>query len=100
MRTTPAVRTAALLAVALTLAERSGWRMLTHDAVATAAGVSRGLVIARLGTKTEMLRSVMRVAVRERCVRVVAEGLALGSAAALKADAQLRNAAADAVRSA
>jgi AcrR family transcriptional regulator len=97
-RTPPDVRTDSLLTVALSLAARHGWRTLTHDAVADAAGVSRGLVVARLGTKTDMLRSVMRAAVRDRCARVVAEGLALRHPAALRADAELRNAAAEAVR--
>jgi hypothetical protein len=67
---------------------------------AQAAGVSNGLVVARLGTKTELLRSVMRAAVRDSVVAVVAEGLAVGDKHARKADAALRDLAAAWVRAA
>ena len=95
-----AVRTAQLLAVAVRLAAASGWRNLTHASVAQAAGVSNGLVVARLGTKTEMLRSVMRAAVRDSVVAVVAEGLAVGDKHAKRAGAELRELAAQWVRGA
>lgn len=100
MRTDPNVRTAELLDVALRQAAATGWKTLTHDAVATAAGVSRALVVLRLGTKDQMLRSVMRAAVRERSVRVVAEGLAARDRHAMRADQGLRELAAEWVRSA
>ena len=93
-------RTNDLLNVALDLAQRSGWRNLTHAAVAQAAGVSNGLVVARLGTKTEMLRDVMRRAVNRGVVPVVAEGLAVGDRHARRAGEALRAAAAEHVRSA
>lgn len=87
-------RTAELLAVALRLAAADGFRTLTRDAIALAAGVSPGLVSARLGTMDQMRRSVMRQAVTQRCVPVVAQGLAVRDRQALKADEQLRAAAA------
>jgi len=99
-RCDPNDRHAELLAVALRLAAADGWKTLTHNAVATAAGVSQGLVVARLGTKQQMLRDVMRAAVRERVVRVVAEGLAAGDRQAKRADAGLRALAGEWVRSA
>jgi AcrR family transcriptional regulator len=86
----PAVRTAELIVVALRVAGATGWRTLTHAAVAQAAGVSQGLVVARLGTKAEMLRSVMRAAVRDGVVPVVAEGLAAGDTHARRADRELK----------
>lgn len=89
-RTEPSVRAEQLLDVALKLAAANGWRTLTHAAVASAAGVSQGLVVARLGTKAQMLRDVMRAAVRTRTVAVVAEGLALQDRQACKADEGLR----------
>lgn len=100
MRLDPKVRTEQLLDVALTLAATHGWRGLTHDLIAQAAGVSRGLVVARLGTMEQVRRSVMRAAVARRSVRVVAEGLAAGDRHACKADAALRQAAAELVRQA
>ena len=83
-------RTAALLAAALTLSARTGWRALTRDAVAGAAGVSPALISARLGTMDALRRSVMRAAVRARVVSVVSEGLLARHPAALRADAALR----------
>lgn len=86
----PDLRTAALLDIALGLAAADGWRALTRDAIARAAGVSTGLVSARLGTMDSLRRSVMRLAVQRRVVSVVAEGLVSRHPAALKADAGLR----------
>lgn len=96
----PDVRTNELLDAALALAERTGWRGLTHTAVAQAAGVSPALVVLRLGTKTELLRDVMRRAVNRGVVPVVAEGLAVGDRQARRASEALREAAAQHVRSA
>lgn len=93
-RHAPADRSRELLAAALKLAARTGWRTMTREAVAEAAGVSPGLVSARLGTMDALRRSVMRQAVRERCVPVVAEGLVAGDKHARKADGALRAAAA------
>lgn len=93
-------RTESLIATAVRLAAERGWRTLTHSDVAQAAGVSQGLVVARLGTKTEMLRSVMRAAVRDGVVAVVAEGLAVGDKHARRADSALRDRAAQHVRAA
>ena len=99
-RLTPKDRTNELLDTALDLAVKHGWRALTHASVAQAAGVSQGLVVARLGTKTELLRDVMRRAVNRGVVAVVAEGLAVGDRQAKRAGAALREAAAQHVRGA
>lgn len=97
-RLTPSDRTNDLLDTALQLAVDHGWRNLTHHAVAVAAHVSNGLVVARLGTKQEMLRAVMRRAVNRGVVPVVAEGLAVGDKHARRAGETLRAAAAEHVR--
>ena len=65
-----------------------------------AASVSNGLVVARLGTKQEMLRAVMRRAVLRGVVPVVAEGLAVGDKHECRAGDALRALAAEHVRSA
>lgn len=83
-------RAASLLAAAVSLAHRKGWHSLTHESVATAAGVSPSLVKVRLGTIGALRRAVMREAVKQRRVRVVAQGLAAGDRAARAADAALR----------
>lgn len=86
----PSVRTDQLLDVALRVAAADGLRTLTRDELAHAAGVSPGLISARLGTMDAMRRSVMRAAVTRRCVPVVAEGLAMRDKHAMRADAALR----------
>lgn len=89
-RSDPADRTRELLGVALHLAAAHGWRSLTRESIALAAGVSPGLVSARLGTMEALRRSVMRAAVRERVVAVVAEGLCARDRQAMRADETLR----------
>lgn len=86
----PKVRTEQLLDVALSLAATEGFGTLTRDGIARAAGVSGGLVTQRLGTMEQMRRSVMRRAVAQRVVRVVAEGLVAGDKHAQRADDALR----------
>ena len=97
---TPKQRTHQLLAVALDIAVTTGWAGLTHAGVAAQAGTSKGLVVARLGTMTDMRRSVMRAAVAQRVVAVVAEGLAAGDRHARRADEALRAACGERVRTA
>lgn len=97
---TPAERTHHLIAAGLAAAAATGWRTLTREQIAARAGVSPALVSARLGTADSIRRAVMRAAVRERCVPVVAQGLAARHPAALKADESLRAAAAEWVRAA
>jgi AcrR family transcriptional regulator len=99
VRTSPAARTAELLEVALRLAAAQGWNAITRDDIALAAGVSPGLVSARLGTMDAMRRSVMRAAVTRGLVAIVAQGLAVRDRHALRASDELRAAAAAYVRS-
>lgn len=90
MKPTTKERAAALLQAALDLAARQGWHSLTHESIATVAGVSPSLVKVRLGTIADVRRAVMRAAVKQRCVRVVAQGLAVNDRAARAADYLLR----------
>lgn len=90
MKPTAKERAAALLQAALDLAARKGWHSLTHESIATAAGVSPSLVKLRLGPIGALRRAVMREAVARRRVRVVAQGLAAGDRTARTADAALR----------
>ena len=96
----PTVRTEQLLDLALRHAAAVGFRSMTRDSLALAAGVSPALISMRLGTMDAMRRSVMRAAVTRRCVAVVAEGLAIRDKHALRADEALREACAAWVRQA
>lgn len=89
-RLDPKTRTKQLLDVAINLAAANGLQSLTRDAIASAAGVSAGLVSVHLGTMESLRRSVMRAAVKRRVVRIVAEGLVARDPHAMKADAELK----------
>jgi hypothetical protein len=91
-------RAAGLLAAALDLAEKHGVHSLTHEAVGLAADASASLVKVRLGTIGAVRSAVMREAVKQRRVRIVAEGLVARNRYARKADEALRNECAEWVR--
>lgn len=94
-RLDPAIRRAALLDVAVDVASTRGWRTLTRECIAVAAGVSPALVSARLGTMDQLRRAVMRAAVRREIASIVAEGLVAGDPHARRAPDALKRAAAD-----
>ena len=87
-------RRAELLKAALELAESQGVDKVTQAEVARRVGVTHALVIHYFGTVTQLRRDVMRAAVKQRIVPIVARGIALGDAHALKADEALRTLAA------
>lgn len=95
-RQDPAVRTEQLLAAALRVAASTGWRQMTREGIAEAAGVSPALVSVRLGTMDALRRSVMRAAIKQRVLPIVAEGLVARDRHALAADDELRRAAMEA----
>lgn len=90
MRLPKAERRAELLDAALHIAERIGADKVTHDHVAQHAEVTRTLVIHYFGTAPQLRRDIMRAAVKRRIVPIVARGIALRDAHALKADDALR----------
>lgn len=83
-----------ILTAALAVATSAGYLRTTRDAVAAAAGCSPALVSFHLGTLPQMQRAIMGEALRTRCLRVIAQGLAHGDRRALNAPAELREAAA------
>lgn len=93
-RLDPTERKEQILAAAVRLALATSCRDLTRDAVAFEAGVSCGLVNTYFPRVAELREEVMRVAVRERHVGIVAQGLAEGSEIARSAPAALRSEAA------
>lgn len=93
-RLPPSDRKAALLACALGLATKGHYAQVTRAAIATAAGVSPGLVSTYLGTMDNMRRLVMRHAVTTRNLVVVGQGLSAGDRHARRAPGDLRAAAA------
>jgi len=90
MSTSAQETTVRLLDVAVDLAERIGFDNLTRDGIARAAGVSLSLPTQRLGNKAEMMRNIMRRAIKREVLAVVAQGLASGDKTARKAPEALK----------
>ena len=89
-RMQPDKRTAESLAAAVKLAKRNGFAKLTRDGVAEAAKVSTGLVSTHFGSVEKLRDEVMRAAVRDEILSIVAEGIANGNRIARRAPAPLR----------
>lgn len=88
-RLDPKDRKEQLLQIALKVAEKSPGHY-TFQQIATAANVTVPLVINYLGTKTQMQRLIMRTAVKQGVVPLVAHGLLTGDPHARKAPPELR----------
>jgi len=89
-RLEPKERKAQILAAAVTLAKRDGYKCVTRDAVADHVGISMGLVSRYFGTMPQLRRDIMRFAVREEIPEIVAQGLVARDPHAQKAPDDLR----------
>ena len=93
-RLKPETRRDQILSAALILAEAQHYADITRDDIAHKAGVSMGLVTHHFGSMVQLRRALMRFAVQQECVPVVAQGLASRDAHALKAPDALKERAA------
>lgn len=66
-----------------------GWAKLTREAVAREAGCTDGLVSKYYGTMITFRRSIMRAAINQENLQVLAQGVAAGDPYAKKADPAL-----------
>lgn len=89
-RLKPEDRKADILTVALRLAERDGYRNMTRDNIALAAGVSMGLINHHFGTMTKLKRTIMRAAIEKEILPIIAEGVVLKDKTALKVPDELK----------
>lgn len=89
-RKAPSERKAEILQAALHCAAKHGFTTFTREHVANAAGVSPASVNVYFHTMANLRRDVMRAAVRDRVLGVVAQGLVMRDRHALKAPADLR----------
>lgn len=95
-RMSPAARKDDILAAAIKLAEGGqNYQRLTRDHIASAAGVAPALVSAYFGTMPNLRRDIMRAAVRDGSLRIIAQGLAAGDTQAKKAAPAIRAKAAE-----
>jgi AcrR family transcriptional regulator len=89
-RLKPEDRKQEILEAAVRLARVDGYSNITRDNIATAAGVSMGLVNHHYGTINQLKRAVMRAAISREILSIIAEGIVLKDKVALKVSEELR----------
>lgn len=94
-RLPPNERREAILGAAVELARRDGYQKITRDAIAEHADVSMGLVTRYFSTMPQLRRDVMRYAVQNSIVEIVAQGMGTQDPHAMKADPVLKQRAID-----
>lgn len=85
-----AEREAQILAAAIVVAERHGYHRFTLQQVADEAKVDKTLPIHYFGTMVQLRRKVMRAAIKQQVLAVIAQGITLRDPHAQKAPAELR----------
>lgn len=83
-----------IMAAALRVATDVGYNRITRDDIALAAGCSPALISEIFGTMVCLRRAMVRAAVANHVLPVVAQALALRDPHALRAPAELRELAA------
>ena len=89
-RMKPAARKRDILVAAATIAEAKGYAHVTRDEIAQAVGVTGPAVQHHFKTMKQLRSDLMRHAVKNRVLVVVAQGLVAGDPHALRADEALR----------
>lgn len=84
-------RRSEILHAALTVAGQKGYQAFTKADVAEYANCSTSLVGHYFSTMTKLRRAVMRSAIHNRVNNIIAQGVALQDATALKASPELIN---------
>lgn len=90
-RMTPTDRKAAILDAAVAAAKKHGFANLRLVHIAEHAECSNALVVSHYGTMAQMRRAVMRAAVKQEILAIIAEGLATHDPVARKASSELQN---------
>ena len=93
-RANPALRSDTILDAAMMVARGTCYTKVTRTQVAEKAGVSMGLVSNYFGTMTQLKTAIMRRAVKQGDLVIIAQGLASKDAHACKASDELKAAAA------
>jgi len=88
-----AQRRESILEAAVKLSAESNYTHITRQEIGDEAGVAPTLVTHYFGTMPALRRDIMRYAVRNECLTVIAQGLAGRDAHALKASPGLQTAA-------
>lgn len=89
-RLDPKVRKESILAVAVDRAVIHGLNGLRRDDIALSAGVANGLVTRYFGTMTKLRRAVVRAAIHNENLPLIAQALAIRDKDAQKAPEELK----------
>lgn len=89
-RMSPKERKSQILKAALQCAEATHYKNFTRVDVSKRISVSEGLVNVYFKTMPKLRRAVMRAAVKNKCLVVLAQGLIDGNPYALKASKELK----------
>lgn len=88
-RLLPKDRRAEILQSALKVATVAGYDKLTRAQVAAHANCAESLISAYFGTMCKFKRTIMRTAIKEKELTIIAQGLVAGDKYARKADKSL-----------
>jgi len=89
-RANPKLRRIHILNVAVDMAKTAGYNRITRDKIAEGAGVSMGLVTHYFGTMSQLRTAIMRRAVKQGILEIIAQGLANGDDHAKNAPVELK----------
>lgn len=89
-RLKPEARKDEIITAALALAERSHYTRVTREAIAAAISIKGPAIQYHFGTMGQLRRELMRAAVKQGNLIVIAQGLTSGDEQAKKADPVVR----------
>ncbi len=92
-RALPGIRKAHILEAAIELAKVHGYKNVTQNGVAEKAGISGGLVSRYFSTMNQLRKEIMRKAVLDSTLEIIAQGLASGDPQAKNAPQEVKEAA-------
>ena len=84
------IETSRVLEAAAFIAQRDGFNNVTRESIAQKAGVSTGTVSHSFGTMIKLKRSVMRYAIQNNILDIIAVGLSIKDKTAMKIDDSLK----------
>lgn len=84
-----------ILIAAIFVAERDGFNNINREEIARKAGVSTGVVSQAFGTMIKLKRTVMRHAIQDENIEIIAAGLGVRDKTAMKAPDELKRRALD-----
>ena len=79
-----------ILTAAVSMTQTHGYKGVTRDGIAQLAGISQGLVNRYFGTMAALMSEVMKVAVAQRILPVIVQGIAHDDPVALAAPADVK----------